>query len=166
MPELSDRFALPLLSAGQAQKELFHNEALAALDLIVHAAVEAHGLDTPPLTPAIGQCWIVGPSPIGLWAGQAGALAGWTSGGWRFVAPRAGMVIWDVGNGYPLHHDGSGWVDGALTGTSLNIGGVQVVGEQGGAISNPAGGSIIDVEARNAIVSILDMLRTHGLIEI
>lgn len=164
MPELSDRFALPLLSAGQAQKELYHNEALAALDLLVHAAVEGHGLNTPPATPAAGQCWIVGPTPTGAWADRAGMLAGWTSGGWRFAAPRAGMIAWDSGSGYPLHHDGSDWVDGVLTGTGLNIGGVQVVGDQSAAIPNPTGGSISDVESRAAIVQILNALRTHGLI--
>jgi hypothetical protein len=38
--ESTDRFSLPLLVAGQAQKELFHNEALLALDTIVAGAVE------------------------------------------------------------------------------------------------------------------------------
>lgn len=165
MPETSDRFVLPLLSAGQAQKELFHNEALTILDLLAHAAVEDQGLNTPPATPAIGQCWIIGPSPTGAWASHAGALAGWTSGGWRFVTARAGMVVWDAGAGYPLHHDGSGWVDGALTASSLNIGGVQVIGGQMAAIPNPTGGSAIDVEARAAIDLILGALRTHGLID-
>jgi len=165
MTELSDRFALPLLSAGQAQKELYHNEALAALDLLVHTAVEEHGLDTPPSAPAAGQCWIVGPSPTGAWTGHVGALAGWTGGGWRFVAPRAGMVVWDAGSGYPLHHDGSGWVDGTLVASSLKIGGVQVVGSQQTAIPDPTGGGVVDGEARTAIGLILDVLRMHGLID-
>lgn len=164
MPELSDRFALPLLSAGQAQKELFHNEALAALDLLAHAAVEDHGLDTPPTSPTAGQCWIVGTSPTDAWTGHAGALAGWTGGGWRFVPPRAGMVVWDAANGYPLRHDGSGWVDGALAASALEIGGIQVVGEQASGIPDPGGGGVIDVEARATIVLILAALRAHGLI--
>ena len=164
MAELSDRLALPLLSAGQAQKELYHNEALATLDLLGHAAVEDHGINTPPSTPSAGQCWIVGTSPTGAWAGHANALAGWTGGGWRFVTPRAGMVVWDIGAGYSLHHDGSGWVNGALSVSSLNIGGIQVVGNQSAAIPAPTGGSVVDVEARAAMAMILDALRTHGLI--
>lgn len=164
MPEHSDRLALPLLSAGQAQKELYHNEALAILDLIGHAAVEDHGIDTPPATPAIGQCWVVGTSPAGAWAGHAGALAGWTSGGWRFVAPRAGLLVWDAGAGFWLHYDGSNWITGALTGSSLKIGGVQVVGTQSGTIPDPTGGGVIDVQARAAIALILNAIRTHGLI--
>ena len=68
------RLALPLLQPGQAQKEMGHNEALAALDLIVQPNVVAAGIDTPPTSPESGQCWIVGASPTGAWAGQAGKL--------------------------------------------------------------------------------------------
>ena len=164
MTELSDRFALPLLSAGQAQKELYHNEAMALIDLLAHAAVEDHGLDTPPATPSPGQCWIVGSSPSGAWAGHAGALAGWSGGGWRFVTARRGMVAWDIGAGYWLHHDGSDWVAGDVPATSLRIGGVQVVGAQNTAIPDPTGGSFTDAEARSAIVLILNALRMHGLV--
>jgi Protein of unknown function (DUF2793). len=164
MTELSDRFALPLLSAGQAQKELYHNESLALLDLLAHTAVVDHGIDTPPSMPSPGQCWIVGSAPTGAWAGHDGALAGWTGGGWRFIAARAGMTAWDIANGYWLHHDGSDWVEGVLPASSLNVGGVQVVGGQIGAIANPAGGSFIDAEARAAVTLILNALRTHGLI--
>ena len=35
------RWALPLLEAGQAQKEMGHNEALAAIDLLMTTAVLA-----------------------------------------------------------------------------------------------------------------------------
>ena len=40
MTERSARFALPLLQPGQAQKEVFHNEALTAVALLIEAAVE------------------------------------------------------------------------------------------------------------------------------
>lgn len=164
MVEYSDRFALPLLSAGQAQKELYHNEAIAALDLLGHASVISSGLSSPPSTPTLGQCWIVGASPTGAWSGHAHALAGWTGGGWRFVAPRAGMIVWDEANGYWIHHDGSGWVSGVLTASSLKIGGVQIVGNQIAAIADPTGGAVIDSEARTAIGFVLEALRAHGLI--
>jgi hypothetical protein len=164
MPELSDRFALPLLNAGQAQKEIYHNEALATIDLLAHAAIEDHDVDTPPSSPSVGQCWLVGASPSGAWAGHAGMLAGWTSGGWRFVMPRVGMVLWDIGGGYWLHYDGSGWGVGTLPATALEVGGIQVVGSQQGAITDPTGGSVIDTEARGAIGLILSALRMHGLI--
>lgn len=42
--------------------------------------------------------------------------------------------------------------------------GLQVVGAQQAAISDPAGGATTDAEARAAIASILDALKAHGLI--
>lgn len=85
------RFALPVLHIGQADKEQTHNEALALIDLAMGAVVEDVGVDVPPGDPQPGQCWIVGDAPSGAWAGNARAIAGWTAGGWRFVAARAGL---------------------------------------------------------------------------
>ncbi len=48
------RLALPHILPGQAQKELFHNEALQALDLVVAAAVEEPPRAAPPAAPAPG----------------------------------------------------------------------------------------------------------------
>lgn len=164
MGEATDRLGLPLLAAGQAQKEVTHNEALIAIDALLHGAVETHGLDTPPGSPAIGQCWIVGSSPDGDWTGKAGAVAAWTSGGWRFVVPHAGMTLWDRTNGYFMRHDGSAWTAGDLRGNSLKIWGVQVVGPRLSAIAGPSGGAVVDNVARDTIDAILNALRVHGLI--
>lgn len=46
----------------------------------------------------------------------------------------------------------------------FKVDGTKVVGNQGAAIANPAGGATIDAEARTAIGLILAALRTHGLI--
>ena len=45
MTEYSARLAMPLLAAGQAQKEIWHNEALAMVDLLLQGAVEDHGVE-------------------------------------------------------------------------------------------------------------------------
>ena len=45
----TSRFALPLLAAGQADKELTHNEALACLDILLQPVVQAVGLTVPPV---------------------------------------------------------------------------------------------------------------------
>lgn len=87
------RWALPLLFAGQAQKEITHNEALVLVDALLHGRVESADLDNPPGAPAIGQCWIVAGGASGDWAGHAGAVALWTDGGWRFIAPRTGLSV-------------------------------------------------------------------------
>lgn len=39
------RYKLPLLAIGQAQKELFHNEALILLDFLIHPIVSAKHAD-------------------------------------------------------------------------------------------------------------------------
>jgi hypothetical protein len=38
------RFALPLIAPGQAQKEVYHNEALTAVDAALHACIEGSSL--------------------------------------------------------------------------------------------------------------------------
>lgn len=160
----TDRFSLPLVYAGQAQKEMTVNEAMARIDLLLGATVDSFGLDTPPSAPALGQCWIVGSSPTGDWTDHAGAVAGWTAGGWRFVVPRAGLTVWVVDQGLWAAHNGSIWVVGVMTAQSVMIDGDQVLSHQQSAISDPSGGSVIDSEARDKIVQLLNALREHGLI--
>lgn len=160
----TSRWALPLLDAGQAQKEMTHNEALAALDLLAQAGVVAVDLDAPPASPAAGQCWIVGAAPTGVWAGHAGALAGWTAGGWRFLAARDGMRAWSAADGCDAVYTGGQWRVGALAGTALRIAGVQVVGARRPAIAAASGGTTVDAEARAALGQVLAALAAHGLI--
>jgi hypothetical protein len=158
------RFALPLLEAGQAQKEMFHNEALLRIDSLLHASVIAIGTEVPPGDPAPGDCWIVGAAPSGAWAGQAHALASWSAGGWRFVAAREGMCVWAAAaRERALFRDGA-WHVGEVHGR-LFVEGRQVVGPQFAAIMEPTGGPTVDEAARAAIVSVLEALRAHGLIE-
>jgi hypothetical protein len=158
------RLALPLIEAGQAQKEVTHNEALAALDLLVQAGVVASGVNTPPMSPAPGQAWVVGSAPGGAWAGQAGAVAGWTAGGWRFLTPCEGTEVWCEADGCTVRFRGGEWETGVLRGTALRIDGAAVVGPRRAAIADPAGGATVDAAARSAIAAILAALRGHGLI--
>jgi hypothetical protein len=148
MTDTTDRFALPLLAAGQAQKELFHNEALALIDALVQPAVESVGADVPPAAPVAGQCWIVGSAPTGAFAGSAGALACWTSGGWRFAAARPGMAVWSLADAAVARCDGTGWT----------------VARRQPAIADPAAGTLVDTEARDAIRAIFATLRTRNII--
>lgn len=164
MTESTPRHELPLLAPGQAQKEVSHNEALTALDLLIQPNVAGVGVDSPPAAPGVGQCWIVGAAPTGAWVGQARALAGWTSGGWRFAAAREGMTVWaGAGLGY-ARYQGGGWQTGALVGTTLTLAGAQVVGARRPAIGDPTGGAVVDGEARATLGAVLGALRTHGLI--
>lgn len=165
MTEASARFAFPFILPGQAQKELFHNEALAAVDALLHAAVEGAPAASAPAAPLAGQSWIVAPGAAGAWTGRDHALASWTAGGWRFAAPLAGMLAWNKAGGHWLHWNGSGWSSGEIPATKLVVGGRQVVGERQPAVPSPSGGTIIDEEARAAVQAVIVALRSHGLID-
>ena len=165
MTETSARFALPFILPGQAQKEAYHNEALTRLDAALHACVAGDPTDVVPAEPVPGQCWIVAPGAAGAWAGQADNLACWTAGGWRFVSPVPGMIVWNTDTGYVMHWSGSAWSNGEWPVFALTIGGQQVVGARLEAVPSPSGGTIIDAEARAAVDAVIVALRTHGLIE-
>ncbi|HEX8124622.1 MAG TPA: DUF2793 domain-containing protein [Allosphingosinicella sp.] len=165
MADTTPRFALPFILPGQAQKELFHNEALARIDLALHPAVEGAPMAAPPTAPAAGQCWIVAPAATGEWSGQGNRLAMWTEGGWRFLAPPPGTSAWNKAAAVPLLWDGSQWGTGELACAGLRVNGVKVVGERAPGVTSPSGGTIIDVEARAAINALTAALMSHGLIE-
>jgi hypothetical protein len=165
MSEASARFALPFIMPGQAQKELFHNEALALADALLHSAVEDGPIATPPDSPLAGQCWIVGVGATGAWSGKAHALAVWTDGGWRFAAPVAGMKVWKKGAGLWLHWTGSSWSGGEFPAAKIIVGGKQVVGQRQPAVPSPSGGTVIDAEARAAVAALIVALKSHGLTE-
>jgi hypothetical protein len=162
MTELSARFALPFILPGQAQKEVFHNEALAALDGLIHPAV-AGTAAAPPANPAEGACWIVAAGPSGDWAGQAGRLALRTAGGWRFLAAVPGMSVWDHGAGHARFWTGAAWSDGKLPVAGIVVAGKQVVGPRLAMVPSPSGGTTIDAEARAAVNALIVALKTHGL---
>ncbi len=163
--EMSDRFALPLLAAGQAQKEITHNEALTRIDMLLHPCAESRALAAPPAGAQAGQCWIVASGASGDWEGREGCLALLTSGGWRFAEPRAGLCVLVAKDGFCWRHDGTAWLADGARPNGYYVEGQRVVGARVAAIADPAGGSFVDAEARLAIGQLLAMLRTHGLIE-
>jgi hypothetical protein len=162
--EQSARFALPFLSPGQAQKEWFHNEALQRIDMILSAAVEGPAIATPPTSPAAGACYLVGSAATGAWAGQDGAIAAYTDGGWRFVAPLEGAQALDRASGQILVRRSGVWENGIVRGQEVRVNGLTVVRQRQPAVADPAGGSVVDTQCRTAVASILATLRTHGLI--
>lgn len=163
MSDTTPRLALPFIVPGQAQKELFHNEALLRLDALVQPAVEGPPTSELPTDPASGQCWIVGEAAGGAWAGKANQLALWSEGGWRFAVPEAGFAVWDKSGVVERRWDGTAWSDGRVECAALFVGGEKVVGERLPAIASPSGGTTIDVEARAAINAVIAAFMSHGL---
>lgn len=159
------RFALPFLAPGQTQKEWFHNEALQRIDMLLGSAVEEPALKDPPSNPVDGQCFLVGDAATGAWSGQDGAIAGYSDGGWRFAAPIEGMSVLVRQSGETMLRRNGSWETGILRVREVQIDGETVLRSRQPVIGDPAGGTIVDAEARAAISSMLLALRAHGLIE-
>ena len=137
------RLDLPLLFAGQAQKEGFVNEITARIDALLHGAIEAE-LTVPPAAPADGQMWLVAAGASGAWLGQSGKLAARQSGNWLFVTPRDGIKLLNRASGQEIRYSGS-WKSALRPGL-------------------PSGGAVIDAEARTALAAILTALTAAGIV--
>jgi hypothetical protein len=55
-------------------------------------------------------------------------------------------------------------INGNSNANSYKVNNIKVLGSQQPTISNPTGGSTIDAESRTAITSILNALKSHGII--
>ena len=159
------RLKLPLLTAGQVEKEVYHNEALALIDLMMAGVLEAGPIAAPPASPVAGGLYLVAASgATGAFTGMEARLAGWTPGGWRFISPVEGMRLTLKASGVDFHYCSGAWRSGSLRANELVIGGARVVGSAAPAIADPGGGSTVDANARACVAQILSALRGHGLI--
>jgi hypothetical protein len=132
--------------------------------MLLCAAVEGPPLAAPPASPPLGSCYVVANGATGAWAGQDGALAAYTDGGWRFVASIDGMRLIDRMSGQSIVRRGTAWETGIVRSQEVRINDQIVVRERQGAIANPTGGAVTDGECRSAVANILAALRGHGLI--
>ncbi len=115
MPNNTGRLLLPYILQSQSQKEVTHNDALNILDVLIQAVVQEVSLNTPPGSPTVGQCWVVGSSPTGAWAGKASQIAqAVDGGGWFFVAPFKRLKLWNETTDEYVMFDGTNWVSEGL----------------------------------------------------
>tara|TARA_R110002033_G_scaffold85410_9_gene135719 strand:+ start:196 stop:645 length:450 start_codon:yes stop_codon:yes gene_type:complete len=139
------RYEIPLLATGQAHKELFHNEALTRIDFLLHPTVQAIEVDPTAIVAVPGQSWIVGTDAIGDWLGHDDQIAGWTGNGWLFIPPQALMRVYiETFDNFAVYR--SSW-------------------QLSSPINSPTSGAVVDVEARNAIDSILAALQAQGILQ-
>lgn len=136
------RLTLPLLFAGQSQKEGYVNEIAARLDALLFLTVEGEA-GSPPAAPEDGQAWLVSANPDGEWSGRTGQIAARQAGNWLFAAPVAGMRLLNQVTGQEIRY-----VDQWRTPVRPTL---------------PTGGAVIDAEARAAIAGLLAALDTAGI---
>ncbi len=129
--------------AGQAQKEFFVNEALCLLDAL-HARAVTASQPAPPASAADGACYRVTATATGAWAGQENCLAVRVAGAWHFVAPAEGMVVFD------------------RAATRLVI--FRSQWQPAAVVAVPAGGTVIDVQARSALTALIAAPQTMGVL--
>ena len=81
--------------------------------------------NVPPGSPFLHDVYIVGPSPTGAWAGQAGNFAYWDGSAWYFHIPYAGQVVraLDTGQWFRRSNANTMWLD-AYAGTTSDAAGV------------------------------------------
>ncbi|WP_448582466.1 DUF2793 domain-containing protein [Thermaurantiacus sp.] len=149
--ETTQRFGLPLLVFGQGQKDITHNEAVMGIDWLLHGRIVSAGLRRPPAAPAVGDAWLVGTPAEAEWLGHDGQMACFSAGGWRFFRPAAGLALWNAELGRCQRFDGTDWrFDPRPTMTAPVRPQLQ-------------GGSVIDAEARQALLVILARLVELGI---
>lgn len=102
------RLVLPYLVAGQAQKEITHNDALNDVDALMQISVINRTTATPPVSPLEGDSYIIAASPTGVWSGNANAVATYYSG-WRIKTAKAGWLAYVQAEGVFYVFDGSSW---------------------------------------------------------
>lgn len=118
----SPNLTLPYIQAAQAQKHITHNEAIRALDAIVHIAVLDRDVATPPPTPTEGDRYLIASGPTGAWAGHAGDIAAWQDAMWNFYTPRRGWTLFVADEGILIVYNGSAWTGVSSTSTVSMLG--------------------------------------------
>ena len=107
--DASENLDLPYILPAQAQKHVTHNEAIKAIDALLHLAVKSRSMTGPPASPAAGDRYIVPAGATGAWTGQAKAVAAWQDGVWTFYAPRDGWLAYATDENRMLTFEEGDW---------------------------------------------------------
>ena len=104
------KLGLPLVQSAQAQKHVTVNEALVLLDGLAQLTLKSATQTTPPGGATDGDCYAVPSGAVNAWAGQTGAIALCTNGGWVFATPQIGWSAWVEDISAKVLFDGANWL--------------------------------------------------------
>ena len=141
-PSMTTHINLPLLFAGQAQKEPFINHAFSAIDALLAGVVD-DSLATAPADPIEGSRYRILANATGEWAGHDAEIAIRIGGAWTFITPHQGMSVFDA-TARTTYFFASDWVAASEP-------------------QAPTGGSVVDSEARATLSLLIDALKTAGI---
>ncbi len=119
MTQTSARLSLPYIMPGQAQKHVTHNEALRALDALLHVSVIARGVSAPPPLVNEGDFYLISADPLEAFAGYANHITGFVDGAWMFYPPVQGLIVNIEEEAICLIWRGESWT--ALSGAAVDI---------------------------------------------
>lgn len=109
--DATPRLGLPYLAAGQAQKHVTLNEALARLDGLVQTTVESRAVAAQPADPADGALYILPADATGeTWSGRpAGTLMRFEAGAWLALPAVEGGLAWIADEALLVARADDGW---------------------------------------------------------
>lgn len=113
------------------------------LDALAHGAVIA-SLTQAPAAASDGDCYRIASPATGDWSGHAEEIAIRIGGSWHFAEPAEGMMLFDRTADKWIWFR-SGWQSAATP-------------------TLPTGGSVIDVEARALLATLMQTLQSFGLL--
>lgn len=108
---LEDRFSLGESAFGTVSTRTWVDPTSRELqDNLVHTVIN-QTTTAPPLTPTVGNSYIVATGGTGAWSGKDACLATWNGTEWIYVCGTdlAYTVVYDANTQTLVGHDGSGW---------------------------------------------------------
>jgi hypothetical protein len=141
-PSVTPNFEIPLLFAGQAQREFTINQAFSIIDSGMRRIV-SDSATSPPADAEEGAGFRVASPASGDWVNHEDHIAIRIGGAWHFIAPFKGMVIFDQKAAVNLHYD-QAW-------------------QQAPEPASAEGGSTVDIEARQMLLELIGALRIVGI---
>lgn len=106
------RLGAPELSTSQASKEATINETFYWLDAASMGGLKVidRDLDTPPVSPSQGDCYIMPASPTGAWStASEDDVALFIGTAWEIRTPQEGWEAWVVDEAVKLAFSSSAW---------------------------------------------------------
>lgn len=114
-------YGIETVAQQQANPEVTINTAIFQLQML--SGIGVIGVqNSPPGSPTEGDCYVVGTSGSGAWAGKSNCIAGYLNGAWIFVpgfnssgtqitpgARHAGMHVWRQDTNAVYRWNGSAW---------------------------------------------------------